>query len=179
MMQRLGLAQALLHDPELLILDEPMSGLDPVGRVEVRNLILDLKRAGKTVFFSTHIISDVEALCDRVIMLRKGRKVAEGSIEDLVGGEGVQYFELQFAPVPPPEWLAAAGLPPGSGSAAGNAYVVRAADDEDANRWIAKFREGGALLRSCVPVRKGLEDIYVEQVAGGCAGDAEGKGGDA
>lgn len=175
MMQRLGLAQALLHDPELLILDEPMSGLDPVGRVEVRNLILDLKRAGKTVFFSTHIISDVEALCDRVIMLRKGRKVAEGAIEELVGGEGVKYFELQFAPAPPPEWLAAAGLPPGSGSTAGSACVVRASGQAEANVWIAKFREGGALLRSCVPVRKSLEDIYVEHVAGGRTGGREGE----
>ena len=77
MMQRLGLAQALLHDPELVVLDEPMSGLDPMGRMEVRNLIRDLKAAGKTVLFSSHILSDVEALCDRVIMLHKGRKVAE------------------------------------------------------------------------------------------------------
>jgi len=167
MMQRLGLAQAILHDPELLILDEPMSGLDPVGRVEVRRLILDLRRAGKTIFFSTHIISDVEALCDRVIMLRSGRKVAEGSVEELVGREAVRYYELQFAPVPSPEWLAAAGLPPGEEGAAGDVYVLRAGGEEEANRWIARFREAGALLRSCVPVRKGLEDIYVERVAGG------------
>ena len=65
MMQRLGLAQALLHDPELVILDEPMSGLDPMGRMDVRGIITELKASGRTVFFSSHIISDVEALCDR------------------------------------------------------------------------------------------------------------------
>src|SRR4030067_847111 len=77
-----GPARALLHEPELVILDEPMSGLDPVGRMEVRNLILELKASGKTVFFSSHITSDVEALCDRVIILLKGRKVAEGRVEE-------------------------------------------------------------------------------------------------
>lgn len=177
MMQRLGLAQAILHDPDLLVLDEPMSGLDPVGRLEVKNLILDLKAAGKTIFFSTHIISDVEALCDRVIMLRGGRKVAEGTVEELVGAAGVRYFELQFTPAPSAEWLAAAGLEAKAREAAGSAYVVRAADEEEANRWVEKFRAAGSRLRSCVPVRKGLEEIYVERVAktaGAAAGDEGG-----
>src|SRR6476659_8847090 len=73
MLQRIGLAQALIHDPELVILDEPMSGLDPIGRKEVRDLILGLRDQGKTVFFSSHIISDVEMICDRVGILARGR----------------------------------------------------------------------------------------------------------
>ena len=166
MMQRLGLAQALLHDPELVILDEPMSGLDPVGRMEVRNLILELKAAGKTVFFSSHIISDVEALCDRIIILLKGRKVAEGSVEELVGREGVQYVELLFSPVPDEESLSRLGLSPGASTIRGSAFVLRAKDYEEANRWIGKFHEAGSLVRSCTPVKRHLEDIYVEQVAG-------------
>jgi ABC-2 type transport system ATP-binding protein len=109
MMQRLGLAQALLHDPELVILDEPMSGLDPMGRMEVRGIIRDLKAAGKTVFFSSHILSDVEVLCDRVIMLHKGRKVAEGRVEELIGTETL-YIELVVSPVLPAVRLAAAGF---------------------------------------------------------------------
>jgi ABC-2 type transport system ATP-binding protein len=166
MMQRLGLAQALLHEPELVILDEPMSGLDPVGRMEVRNLILELKASGKTVFFSSHIISDVEALCDRVIILLKGRKVAEGRVEELVGGEGIRYVELLFSPVPDEGSLSRLGLPPGEATVRGNAFVLRAKDYEEANRWIERFREAGSLVRSCIPVKKHLEDIYVEQVAG-------------
>ena len=167
MMQRLGLAQALLHDPELVILDEPMSGLDPLGRMEVRNLIREMREAGKTIFFSSHIISDVEALCDRVIMLHKGRKVAEGTVEELMGKEGIQYVELLFSPVPTRAWLSLVGLPrEGEGEIRGAVIVIRAKDYDDANRWIQKFREAGSLLRSCVPVKRRLEDIYVEQVTG-------------
>ncbi len=84
MQQRLGIAQALVADPSFVILDEPMSGLDPVGRREVRDLILELKRAGKTVFFSTHILPDVETLCDRVGIIMKGRLRDVGRIEDLL-----------------------------------------------------------------------------------------------
>ena len=157
MMQRLGLAQALLHDPELVILDEPMSGLDPIR---------EMKASGKTVFFSSHIISDVEALCDRVIMLDKGVKVAEGAIDDLVGREGIQYVEIQFFPVPPAEWMVKAGIPEGAGTVQGSAFLLRATDYEEANRWIERFREAGSWVRSCMPVKRRLEDIYVEQVGG-------------
>ncbi len=165
MMQRLGLAQALLHDPELVILDEPMSGLDPMGRMEVRGIIRDLKAAGKTVFFSSHIISDVEALCDRVIMLNKGRKVAEGRVEELIGAE-ILYIEIVVSPVPPPERLAAAGIPSGAGMAQGDLFVLRAPGHADANRWMEGLLRGGASVLSCVPVKRRLEDIFVERVGG-------------
>lgn len=84
MLQRTGLAAALVGDPELLILDEPMSGLDPVGRKEVRDLILEERRRGRTIFFSTHILNDVETLCDRVTILRKGEVVVSGRISELL-----------------------------------------------------------------------------------------------
>jgi ABC-2 type transport system ATP-binding protein len=166
MLQRLGLAQALLHDPELVILDEPMSGLDPMGRVEVRNLIRELKDAGKTVFFSSHIISDLEALCDRVVMLHRGVKIAEGSVEDLVGKEGVQYVEVVLSPPPPPGWASASGLPRESGSVQGDTFVLKASDHVDANHWIEELRKVGSLVTSCIPVKKRLEEIYVERIGG-------------
>jgi ABC-2 type transport system ATP-binding protein len=84
MLQRAGLAAALVADPELLVLDEPMSGLDPVGRKEVRDLILSERQAGRTIFFSTHILSDVEMLCDEVAILRKGKVVVRGALSDLL-----------------------------------------------------------------------------------------------
>jgi ABC-2 type transport system ATP-binding protein len=84
MLQRTGLAAALVSDPELLILDEPMSGLDPVGRKEVRDLILEERRNGRTIFFSTHILSDVETMCDRVAILRRGEVVVSGRLGDLL-----------------------------------------------------------------------------------------------
>jgi ABC-2 type transport system ATP-binding protein len=175
MMQRLGLAQALLHDPELVILDEPMSGLDPLGRMEVRTIIRELRASGKTVFFSSHIISDVEALCDRVILLHGGRKVAEGSLEELLGEGNIRYVEILFSPVPSAGWLDAAGLPPGQWSVEGHVVVVRARDEDEADRWIGRFREAGSRVRACVPVKRRLEDIYAEHVGGGNPpGDARG-----
>jgi len=172
MMQRLGLSQALLHDPELVILDEPMSGLDPMGRMEVRGIIRDLKAAGKTVFFSSHILSDVEALCDRVIMLHKGRKVAEGRVEELVGAETL-YIELVVSPVLPADRLAAAGIPPEAGYAQGDLLVLRAPDNGQANRWMASLLREGCNVVSWVPVKKGLEEIFLERVGGsGATGTA-------
>jgi ABC-2 type transport system ATP-binding protein len=87
MLQRTALAAALVADPELLILDEPMSGLDPVGRKEVKDLIVDERKAGRTIFFSTHILGDVETLCDRVVILRQGKIVVEGRLDDLLRRE--------------------------------------------------------------------------------------------
>jgi len=94
--QRIGLAQALINEPDLLILDEPTGGLDPIGRMEVRRLIQDLKAAGKTVFFSSHELSEVERVCDHIALLARGRIVAQGSIDALVPpGEGLEPFFLR------------------------------------------------------------------------------------
>lgn len=84
MKQRLGLAQALIHDPELIVLDEPMSGLDPIGRREVRNIIYQLKTSGKTIFMSTHILSDLEMICNRAVLIARGELLNQGSIEELL-----------------------------------------------------------------------------------------------
>ena len=83
MLQRVGLAQAMLNDPEVLFLDEPMSGLDPLGRRDVRALMLELRDQGRTIFFSSHILSDAEALCSRVAIVAKGRLAAAGPLADL------------------------------------------------------------------------------------------------
>jgi len=94
MLQRIGIAQALINDPTLVILDEPMSGLDPVGRKEIRDLILHLKEKGKTVFFSSHILSDAEMICDRVGILFNGKLIEIGRVEDLVRSVGVKSVEM-------------------------------------------------------------------------------------
>src|SRR5437660_3636715 len=94
MLQRIGIAQALINDPHLVILDEPMSGLDPVGRKEIRDLILRLKAAGKTIFFSSHILHDAELLCDRVSILVKGRLVALGRVAELLGSATTRSIEV-------------------------------------------------------------------------------------
>lgn len=97
MLQRIGLAQALIAEPELLILDEPMSGLDPIGRKQVTDLMQDLNRKGTTIVFASHILSDVERLCHRVVILNLGQKVAEGTLEELVGDHtGAESLESLF-----------------------------------------------------------------------------------
>jgi ABC-2 type transport system ATP-binding protein len=164
MMQRLGLAQALVHDPELVILDEPMSGLDPMGRMDVRSIIADLKAAGRTVFFSSHIISDVEALCDRVILLDRGKKLAEGAVAELIGGE-VRFVELVFSPPPPASQLAAEGIPDDRATRSGDALVVRAGDVDEANRWVSGLGARGARLRSMTQVKPQLEEIFVSRLS--------------
>lgn len=91
MKQRLGMANALVHDPEVLIFDEPMSGLDPVGRHQIKGLIAELKQAGKTIFFSSHILSDIEALCDRIGIIHKGVLLYSGGLENFLGtGKGLE-----------------------------------------------------------------------------------------
>lgn len=95
MVQRLGLAQTLVHDPDVYILDEPMSGLDPIGRAQVKDLIRSLKKAGKTVFFSTHITSDVEAVCDRVGVIVGGRLEALDTVENILRS-GIDGYEIQL-----------------------------------------------------------------------------------
>jgi len=97
MLQRIGLAQALVNDPDLVILDEPTSGLDPVGRSKVRNLVARLRDAGKTVFFSSHELSEVELVCDRVLMLVDGAIAASGAVGELVGrGESLERYFLKI-----------------------------------------------------------------------------------
>jgi ABC-2 type transport system ATP-binding protein len=95
MVQRLGIAQALLHDPELIVLDEPLAGLDPIGRKEIRDIILELKSRGKTIFFSSHILSDVEMLCDRVAIINKGRLIKVSSLDKLLKKE-TRYIDIEI-----------------------------------------------------------------------------------
>ncbi len=99
MLQRVGIAQAIINDPKVVFLDEPMSGLDPIGRREVRNLILQLKREGKTIFFSTHILNDVETLCDRIAILNRGKVIGSGTLNELFDQE-VSHVEVVTSGIP-------------------------------------------------------------------------------
>jgi ABC-2 type transport system ATP-binding protein len=161
MLQRTGLAAALVHEPDLLILDEPMSGLDPVGRKEVRDLIVEEARAGRTVFFSSHILTDVEMLCDRVAILRKGEVVAAGSIADLVHG-GSRRSEIALTRVT--EELAAALAPEAeSANRVGPLLVLDVHSDEAVRSVLERALAGGARVESVTPKRETLEDIFVRK----------------
>jgi ABC-2 type transport system ATP-binding protein len=95
MLQRVGMAQALINEPDLVFLDEPMSGLDPVGRYQMREIILALKAAGKTIFFNSHVLSEVEQICDRIAILAQGELICSGSLNELLGVEDTYYVKGQ------------------------------------------------------------------------------------
>lgn len=160
MVQRAGLAQALMNDPELVFLDEPMSGLDPIGRRLVRDVILELKARGKTVFFSTHILSDAEAMCDRVGLLRGGRLIEVGPLEDILRID-VEYLEVLAAGLSLP---AAEALPHVRARyAVGERWRLEVPASELAEAVLAIQKAGGKVL-SVQPIRQSLEEHFVQQV---------------
>ncbi len=163
MLQRVGLAQALINDPEVVFLDEPMSGLDPLGRRDVRALILELRDRGCTVFFSSHILSDAEALCSRVGILVGGQLVSSGRLADMVAFT-VTGWELVMADVDPAVVpLAAPGVVRVNPIADGRC-VIELLPDAEPERVAAALRAAGGRLVSVNPLRATLEDFFVQQV---------------
>ncbi len=163
MLQRVGLAQAILHDPQLVILDEPMSGLDPVGRREVRDIILELKQAGKTILFSTHILSDAEMLCDRVGVLVGGTLRGVGAPGEIVG-IAAQKMEILFALGVPPG-AAGNGAPLlGKATRTGGGYRLEISED-DLYPVLAQLRDAGAKILSVAQVKPSLEEYFMHLVA--------------
>jgi ABC-2 type transport system ATP-binding protein len=161
MQQRVSLAAALVHDPELLILDEPMSGLDPVGRKEVRDLIVEEKSQGRTVFFSSHILSDVEMLCDRVCILRKGKMMVSGSLRELLSdsnrhcemtiGGASQALRSDLAPI-------ASRI-----REVGKSLVMEVEGDAAVRTVIERTFAAGGRLESMTAKRETLEDLFVRE----------------
>lgn len=171
MLQRLGLAQALMHDPQLLILDEPTDGVDPVGRAEMRALLVELKGRGKTIFINSHLLQEIELVCDRVAILHKGEVVAAGDIALLTRGKSASVtFEL----VPPPgadqAWRAAIdGLNARvSGPKPGGAWDLLAtvSGQQDVDRCIDRLRQAGVSIVSISPHKLTLEEAFLEIIQG-------------
>ncbi len=166
MLQRIGLTQALINDPKLVILDEPMSGLDPIGRKEVRDLILKLKDEGKTIFFSSHIIPDVEMICDRVGILVGGRLVKVGRLEELLSAE-IDSIEVTVS-----------GLNEWAGGRVeryavrpivrrGEKALVIVKDEETLVEVLGFLLEAKARIHSVSPHKRTLEEHFLREVQGG------------
>ena len=151
MLQRISLAQALLGSPELLILDEPMSGLDPLGRRDVRDLILEEKRRGTTIFFSSHIIPDVETICDRVAVLVDGEVRAVGAVRDLLANESEEY-EVTFVGATPTRLRT-----PVTTSQTGSDVSWARVRSEHRDDLVRELAEAGVRVVSLQPVRSSLE----------------------
>ena len=161
MLQRAGFAAALVHSPELLILDEPMSGLDPVGRKEIRDLIIEEAKAGRTVFFSSHILSDVELLCDHVCILRQGEVVAGGAMKDLLKSTS-RRSEVTLLDVPDALVDALSGLAAGS-ERHGTSLVLDVQGDEGVRKVLEYALTENLRVESLTPKRETLEDIFVRK----------------
>lgn len=165
MLQRVGIAQALINDPELVVLDEPMSGLDPVGRKEIRDLILRLKEGGKTVFFSSHILHDAELLCDRVAIILKGRLVASGRVTDLVGQGATRSVEMVV------EHLCQEGLDHLRPLAEklilqGSQALVVLKGEAQVGDALEIIRAAKGKLVSLTPHKSSLEELFIREVKG-------------
>ncbi|MDQ2936403.1 MAG: ABC transporter ATP-binding protein [Acidobacteriota bacterium] len=165
MLQRVGLAQALVNDPELVFLDEPMSGLDPIGRREVRDLIAALRQEGKTVFMCSHILSDIEVLCDRVAILKGGRLAQIGSLEELRQGiTGPNLVEVVVSGTNE----AALGFYLGGGdgfrvTSTPSGLRIEIPDEKNIDEVMAALRRAGGKLVSVQPLKQSLEELFLDR----------------
>ncbi len=161
MLQRVGLAQSLVNDPEIVFLDEPMSGLDPVGRREVRDLISALRDEGKTVFMCSHILSDIEVLCDRVAILKKGRLAQVGYLDELRRKtEGPNRMEVMATGT---DADALRKHLPGAGIArTPRGLRIEIASEDEIEKVIAALRQAGGKVVSLQPVKQSLEELFLD-----------------
>lgn len=167
MQQRVGLAQSLLNDPKLLFLDEPTGGLDPIAHREIRDLILSFRDEGRTVFISSHELSEVELICDRVAIINKGEIARQGKLTDLLRGGRI---EISVQGVP--EALATQLSTGGVLHHLADGYMLDMPEDEDVNAVLDSVRSAKGTIVSMVPRKKRLEDLFVETVRGTKAGPA-------
>jgi ABC-2 type transport system ATP-binding protein len=164
MLQRMGITQALVADPELVVLDEPMGGLDPIGRKEFRDIIIDLRERGKTVFFSTHILSDVEMICDRVGIVIDGRMVEVGRLREILTGD-VESIEVTVKGVTGKTQKILERVSQHS-IKSGDELLLTVKNEEDVDKIMAICREvGGIRVVGLVPHRRTLEDYFMAHVA--------------
>ena len=159
MLQRIGLAQALINDPILVILDEPMSGLDPVGRSQIRQIILHLKEQGKSVLFSSHILADVEMICDRVALIVRGELRQVGALNSFYPG-GTREIEIVAARVSV-DPLRRAGF---DAVDLDGSVLVRVKDEEARDRAISEILAQKGQILSVIPQRESLEDVFAREI---------------
>ncbi len=181
MTQRLGLAAALVHEPEVLLLDEPTDGVDPVGRREIRDLLREEAGKGRSILLNSHLLSEVERTCDRVAVLRKGKVAAQGSIEELTAeglpadpsaiasakaeasAKAASRYRMAVSPVD--ESLLASLRETGAGIERANGYLeVTARDLDHLNALVDRLRARGSVLAELSPIRSSLEDVFVDLV---------------
>jgi ABC-2 type transport system ATP-binding protein len=162
MMQRLGLAQSLINDPELIFLDEPTDGVDPIGRKEIRDVLLDLKSQSKTIFLNSHLLSEVELITDRVGILNKGKLLQEGTVKAFTEKKEEYTVNLENDFLPEvlndlQKEIIFSKIKTGS-------YSVKVADIKELNRFIDLIRNRGILIQEIIPLKSSLEEIFISLI---------------
>jgi len=161
MLQRIGIAQALINDPELLFLDEPTSGLDPMARIEIRDLIIRLKQQGKTVFLSSHQLLEVELICDRVSILNRGKLLKAGKLDDLLPSGRVEIVAENVSDDGVIAKIRDAG---GVVQRQDGRIVVQQPDGPSVNAVVDIIRSANGTIRSLIPQRRTLEELFVSTI---------------
>ncbi|GIV18110.1 MAG: ABC transporter ATP-binding protein [Armatimonadota bacterium] len=161
MLQRIGIAQALINDPELLFLDEPTSGLDPMARIEIRDLIIRLKQQGKTVFLSSHQLLEVELICDRVSILNRGKLLKAGRLDDLLPSGRVEIVAENVSDDGVIARIRDAG---GVVQRQDGRIVIQQPDDASVNKVVDIIRSANGVIRSLIPQRRTLEELFVSTI---------------
>jgi len=165
MLQRLGLAQALLNDPQILFLDEPTDGVDPIGRKEMRDLFVNLKKKGVTIFLNSHLLSEVEMISDRVAILNKGSLVKVGTLDEVRGG--VTVHQIQIGGILSPEQIRSTGLNPDVVRSDDSITTISVTTDAELNRTIDLLRSWGIMIKAITQQKSSLEDSFIKLVTDG------------
>ncbi len=162
MMQRLGLAQALINDPELIFLDEPTDGVDPIGRKEIRDILLNLKSQSKTIFLNSHLLSEVELITDRVGILNKGKLLREGTVKEFT--EKKEEYTINLENDFSPEDLTDIQKEITFSNIKAGSYYVKVADIKELNKFIDMIRNKGMLIKEINPLKSTLEEMFISLI---------------
>ncbi len=161
MMQKLGLAQSMLNEPDLIFLDEPTDGVDPIGRKEIRDILIDLKKKGKTIFLNSHLLSEVEMICDRVAILNKGDLIKEGNVDDLTKAENVFIIET----VEPVNMeLKRKILSVDQNAGIGETEIHTETSIEQVNNIVDLLRSSGIKMKSLQQKTSTLEELFINVI---------------
>jgi ABC-2 type transport system ATP-binding protein len=163
MMQRLGMAQAILNEPDLLILDEPTDGVDPIGRREIRDLLLEQRERGATIFLNSHLLSEVERVCDWVAILKNGRLVREGHVEELT--HATSSYQVSVRALKPEVLTALHAIVPALHVSDNRLELT--SDEDGLNRLIDALRQRGVTITSVLPGKESLEEVFVKVIGEG------------
>ncbi|KUG25675.1 abc transporter, atp-binding protein [hydrocarbon metagenome] len=162
MMQRLGLAQALINNPDLIFLDEPTDGVDPIGRKEIRDILLNLKKEGKTIFINSHLLSEVELISDRVAILNNGLLIKEGTVEDLTTNK--ETYSIKLTGDIDKLWIEENFRAFHINNITANSFEAKVSNETELNSLIDELRKAGKNIKEVVPVKTSLEDMFISLI---------------